>query len=370
MEIKKLILIIDDEPDFVMTMRIFLENAGFKIESAYNGSEGLNKITLIHPELVLLDLNLPDIKGHQICQYIKQNPQTKDIPMIILTCQDTTLDKIEAFDLGAEDYICKTAPFEEILARIRAKLSPRAEVANQQRLKKISELRQIIEEKKIRTLFQPIISLSNQEVLGYEAFTRGPKDSELEDPIKLFSLAQQENMFSQLDRTVMEIIIKKAEKFLQNKLLFLNVNPVFIEFDYFKNLDFLKNSSIKSEQLCIEITERAWITDFNRLYSILLDFKKRGIEVAIDDVGEGYASLKAIAELKPKFIKIDISLVRDIHKDNTKNTLVEIIVNLAKKLNSFTIAEGVETEEEKSALFSLGVDYAQGYLFARPKEEF
>jgi len=370
MEIKKLILIIDDEPDFVMTMRVFLENAGFQIESAYSGSEGLNKINLLHPDLVLLDLNLPDLKGHQICQNIKQNPQTKYIPVIMLTCQDATLDKIEAFDLGVEDYICKTAPFEEILARIRAKLFLKTDLTNQQRLKKVTELRQIIEEKKLRALFQPIVSLKDQNILGYEAFTRGPKDSDLEDPIRLFSLAQQENMFSQLDRVVMETIIKKAEKFLKDKLLFLNVNPVFIEFDYFKNLNFLKNSSIKPEQLCIEITERAWITDFNRLYSILLDFKKMGLEVAIDDVGEGYASLKAIAELKPKFIKIDISLVRDIHKDSTKNTLVEIIVNLAKKLNSFTIAEGVETEEEKTSLLSLGIDYAQGYLFSRPKEEF
>jgi|YelNatPaOPRAMG01_1025707.scaffolds.fasta_scaffold08246_3 EAL domain-containing protein (putative c-di-GMP-specific phosphodiesterase class I) len=370
MEEKKLILIIDDEPDFVRTMQIFLENAGFKIESAYSGSEGLNKISSLHPDLVLLDLNLPDMKGHQVCRYIKQNSQTYAIPIIMLTCQDTTLDKIEAFDLGVEDYISKTSALEEILARIRSKLSKTIEISNQQRLEKIMELRQIIEERKLRALFQPIISLSNQNILGYEAFTRGPENSELEDPLRLFSLAQKENMFSQLDRIVMETIIKKAEKFLQDKLLFLNVNPLFIEFDYFKSVNFLKGSFIKPQQLCIEITERAWITDFSKLSNILWDFKKRGIQIAIDDVGEGYASLKAIAELKPEFIKIDISLIRDIDKDETKITLVGLIVNLAKKLNNLTIAEGVEKEEEKNTLLSLGVDYAQGYLFSRPKEEF
>lgn len=368
MEIKKQILIIDDEPDFVEMMKIFLENYGFRVISAFEPDEGLILAQKHLPDLILLDLNLPKRSGHEVCRQIKEDPSIRHIPVVMLTCEDRTIDKVEAFNLGVADYICKTYSLEEILARIRAKLPLPDSGIKEKRTEKIIELRRIIDNKNLRIFFQPIIALLNQKVIGYEVFSRGPKDSIFEDATTLFSFATEENMFLEVELLALSLAVEKATFLSTDQFLFLNVDPIFLDLPEFKELSFLKNSSLKNSQICFEITERTFIKNFAKLSSTINDFQKKGIKFAIDDVGEGYSSLKAIVELKPTFIKIDIDIVRDVNKDQTKSTLIQLIVELAKKINILTIAEGIETEEEAQTLLSLGVDFGQGYLLGRPQQ--
>ena len=93
------------------------------------------------------------------------------------------------------------------------------------------------------------------------------------------------------------------------------------------------------------------------------------MQLAVDDVGSGFASLDTIAETKPDFVKIDMSLIRDIHKDNVKQSIVEAIVSFCKKSNMLTIAEGVEVKDELEKLINMGIDAAQGYYLAIPEPE-
>lgn len=372
MEAKKLILIIDDEADFADLMRIFLENANFRVITALSPMEGLEKAGL-KPDMVLLDLNMPGVSGHEVCRRIKENKETADIPVIMLTSQDRTLDKVEALNLGAADYIGKNFPLEEILARIKAALREAAPRKNPddkpQRNRIIVELRNIIDESRLHTLFQPIVEMRTRKAIGYEALTRGPKGSALESPLDLFALANEENMFLELDKLCLTLAASRANFIAPGQILFLNTDPSAVSADYFKHLDFLKWSSLKPAQLCIEITERTCIKNFAKLSAELNYFKPLGVKVAIDDAGEGYASLKAIAELKPDFIKIDMSIIRNIDSDEVKRSIAQSISGLAANINSRVIAEGIETEPEYLALLSLGVEYGQGYLFARPSEE-
>ncbi|MCM8757557.1 MAG: EAL domain-containing protein [Candidatus Omnitrophica bacterium] len=368
MEIKKKILIIDDEPDFIETMKIFLENYGFSVISALEPDEGLILAHKNLPDLILLDLNLPKRNGHEVCRQIKEDPSTKHIPVIMLTCEDRTIDKVEAFNLGVADYICKTFSLEEILARIRAKLPIPDSGIKEKRTEKIIELRKIIDNKNLRIFFQPIIDLLNQKVIGYEVFSRGPKDSIFEDATTLFSFATEENMFLEVELLALSLAIEKASFISADQYLFLNVDPIFLDLPEFKGLSFLKKSALKNSQICFEITERTFIKNFAKLSSTISEFKKKEIKFAIDDVGEGYSSLKAIVELKPTFIKIDIDIVRNVDKDQTKSTIIQLIVELAKKINILTIAEGIETDQELKTLLSLGVNYGQGYLIGKPQQ--
>jgi EAL domain-containing protein (putative c-di-GMP-specific phosphodiesterase class I) len=146
----------------------------------------------------------------------------------------------------------------------------------------------------------------------------------------------------------------------------LNTDPAIIHGNHLKEFPFLKDSSIALQQVCLEITERSFVKNLALLSTYLKDMRAKGIKIAIDDVGEGYSSLNAIAELKPEFIKIDITLVRNIAADNIKLSIVRLIVDLAKRINSRLIAEGVETKQDCDALRGLGVGYGQGYLFMRP----
>lgn len=372
MDTKKLILIIDDEQDFLDLMRFYLEGANFRIETALTPEEGLEKAKS-KPDLILLDLALPGMSGHEVCKRIKENTSLSSIPVIMLTAHTKILDKVEAFNLGVVDYIGKHFSFEEILARIKAamriNLPEIALLAKQERNNRIMELRKVIDEKALKTLYQPILALATRTPIGYEALTRGPAGSFMENAINLFTFASEENMFTELDQVCMALAVKRASFMSDDSILFINTDPAVLDKEYFKNLDFLKDSRIKPSQICIEITERTCIRNFSKTAVDLAFFKAKGMKVAIDDVGEGYASLKSVAELMPEFIKAEMSLVRDIDTDNVKLTLVQVIAELAKKINSHVIAEGIETEEEYRTLLSLGVEYGQGYLFARPTEK-
>jgi len=98
-------------------------------------------------------------------------------------------------------------------------------------------------------------------------------------------------------------------------------------------------------------------------------FRTDGVQFAVDDVGAGYASLQSVAEVEPQYLKFDLSLVRDIHQSRIKQGLLESLANLATKIDSRIIAEGVERVEEYHTLRELGVPLAQGFLFAAPQPE-
>jgi len=371
MENKKLILIVDDEPDFREMMRFFLENCNFRVIVASDGQEGLEKAQL-KPDLILLDLNMPKLDGHQVCRTIKEDVSIRHIPIIILTAYKESLDKIEALNIGAVDYIGKDISLEEILAKVKAilrqtSMQPDTQVLEEKN-NKLCELRQIIESENIQIVFQPIMDLIKNRPIGYEALSRGPKGSSLESPAELFIFANEANMFVELDTICRNLSVIKADFIKNDQILFLNTNPNIIDSDHFKALSFLKGTSLDLSQICIEITERTFITNFMRLSAQLHEFRKRGIKVAIDDVGAGYSSLKAIAELKPDFIKVDIDLVRTIDSVEMKKNLVMVLVDLGQKLNSQLIAEGIETAEECRTIMSLGVKYGQGFLFGRPSK--
>ena len=188
------------------------------------------------------------------------------------------------------------------------------------------------------------------------------------DPINLFNIASDSHMSFELDAICMSLAVKRAEPFLKEALLFLNADPSLILSDYLRGLKFLQGANISPSQICIEISERTFVTNFKELASNLRMLKPMGVMIVIDDLGEGYSSLKAIAELNPEFIKIDISLIRGVNNDPTKQNLVKMVYDLSKTIKSCAIAEGIETEEENQTLMSLGIEYGQGYLFARPAE--
>lgn len=372
MKEKNLILIIDDEPDFVDTVRFFLENANFRVICAADGKSGLLQASR-KPDLILLDLNLPGLSGHEICKLLKDNPATAYIPIIMLTVQDRTLDKVEALNLGVADYIVKDTPFEEIAARINAVIREKTRAlspqAKKEKTERVLALRRIIDEKSLRTFFQPILLLADRSIIGYEALTRGPVGTPFENALQLFTLAHELNMYAALDTLSHMLAAQRAGFINESQTLFLNTDPEVIDQPRVRSLGFLQGSKIQPHQLCLEITERTCIRSFAKLSSSLARLKDKGIRIAIDDVGEGYSSLKAVAELRPDFIKIDIGLIRGVDADGVKKTLVQALLEFSRKLPSRVVAEGIETEEEYHALCQLGVEYGQGYLFARPSEK-
>ncbi len=119
---KEKILIVEDEPDIVRMLEYNLKKEGFRTVCASGGEESLRRVEREHPDIILLDLMLPEIDGLEVCRRLKQNPETSGIPVIMLTAKGRETDKIVGLELGADDYITKPFSVAELIARIKAVL--------------------------------------------------------------------------------------------------------------------------------------------------------------------------------------------------------------------------------------------------------
>jgi diguanylate cyclase (GGDEF)-like protein len=114
------ILLIDDEPEKILIFTTILENHGFRVETAVTGHEGFEKIHTIRPDLILLDINMPDLNGHAVRQELKERPSTRYVPIVMFSSSDALNDKIQSLRSGADDYITKDVAHEELVARLES----------------------------------------------------------------------------------------------------------------------------------------------------------------------------------------------------------------------------------------------------------
>ncbi len=231
------------------------------------------------------------------------------------------------------------------------------------------ELKRIIINNDIRTVFQPILNLGNGDITGYEALTRVSSLEFFNDAETLFSFAVQTEMILELERICRKNAVKMVKYALKNKKLFLNVSakgvmdPEFMDGKFMKGVE---DTGHSVNDIVLEITERLAIKDIELFKSAVKKLESSGFSVAIDDVGAGYSTLHTIAELRPTYLKYDMALIRDINKHAIKRDLLESLVPFAKKINSTIIAEGIETKGEFEVLKEIGIEYGQGFFFAKP----
>lgn len=237
------------------------------------------------------------------------------------------------------------------------------------RIKNKERLQQLIVEENIRTLYQPIIDLRSGKTMGFEALTRGPADSTFENPLNLFSIARDVGLIFELDRLCRRKALYNSKGLPSNSKLFINSLPATIHDPEFRGAhlkNVLKQVDKKPQNLVFEINERFTIDNFATFREATKYYTDQGMSIAIDDTGTGYSTLEAIVELKPQYLKFDISMVNGIANDMVKQEMFKIIRVLAKSVKATIIAEGIETKEDLSKLESMGLEYGQGYFFAKP----
>jgi EAL domain-containing protein (putative c-di-GMP-specific phosphodiesterase class I) len=125
-----------------------------------------------------------------------------------------------------------------------------------------------------------------------------------------------------------------------------------------------------ADRVVLEVTERAALEEVPNVRSRVARLRELGFRIAIDDLGAGYAGLNSFAQLEPDVVKLDMTLVRDIHLSPTKRKLVRSIAVLCRDMSMDVVAEGIESAEESDCAVDLGCDLLQGFLFARPGEAF
>jgi EAL domain-containing protein (putative c-di-GMP-specific phosphodiesterase class I)/GGDEF domain-containing protein len=243
----------------------------------------------------------------------------------------------------------------------------RGEALDQARL---DEVRSILSEESIRTLFQPIVRIPGRKVLGYEALSRGPEGSYLETADNLFGFTERAGMLGEIELLCVERALKNAKTLPEGSILFLNLSMLGLEFieSETNGLTGRCEEAGRSPSLCVlEITERTYAESASRLRERVTVLREHGFRIAIDDMGTGYSALHVLAELQPEFIKLDKMLVRDLSDEPIKRNLVSAITGFANESQSIVIAEGVETEAEVDVLQELGIELQQGYFFGYPE---
>jgi len=232
-----------------------------------------------------------------------------------------------------------------------------------------STFRAIIRNGQIRMLFQPIYDFKTGTVMAWEALARGPRGSDFESPSILFDFAEQFGQLFALEQACRSKAMETVGALASGQRLFLNIHPRTVVDPTFapgKTLEILEKHGLKPEDIVFEITERHSIKDFTSFHKTLDHYRSQGFKIAVDDAGTGYSGLSTVAALKPDFIKVDMSLVRDVDKDPVRRALMETMVTLAGRIGSEIIAEGIETKGEARALTEIGVHYGQGFYLSRP----
>lgn len=234
---------------------------------------------------------------------------------------------------------------------------------------RMTHLRHILADESIHTLVLPIFDLTDGSVVGYEALSRGPEGTEFERPDKLFTVAYDADLVLRLERVCRKKAFEAASVLPEGRMLFINIEPDAVGDPQLRDMltaSLLEAGQLAPQRVVLEITERAAITDFASFRATLEYLRALGFAIAVDDAGAGYGSLQSLAEVRPEWLKIDMSLVRAVDEDEVRERLIESLVLFADRVGSKLIAEGIETKGELAKLREIGVAYGQGYLLGKP----
>ena len=235
-----------------------------------------------------------------------------------------------------------------------------------------AELQRILDGGLLLPVFQPILDFRLRAILGYEALTRGPAGSPLHMPEQLFGAAARLGLSSDIEHACREASIRAFSELQLAGRLFLNVTPGCLLDPRLMNghtRDLLNALGIAPNRIVLELTENQQITDMPGIQEALLHYRGRGFQIAIDDLGEGFANLRMWSELRPEFVKIDKHFIDGIAEDRIKFHFVRAMQDLAEICNASLVAEGIERHEDFVCLRDMGIACGQGYFIAHPSRQ-
>jgi EAL domain-containing protein (putative c-di-GMP-specific phosphodiesterase class I) len=328
-------------------------------------------------DVVISDIHMPQMTGLQLLRTVREHDL--DLPVLLITANPDFASAVEAIDHGAYKYLTKPVDLVELSAivwrtitlRRMARLKREALALLGQETLQAAD-RAALEASFKRALgsvwiaYQPIIHAKDGRVHGYEALLRSSEPS-LPHPGAVIDAAERLGRLDELGQKV-RASAPEPMNTVGDAMLFVNLHPR----DLADETLFAADSPLgrMAPRVVLEITERATLDEVPDVRDRLVRLRSLGFRLAVDDLGAGYAGLSCFATLEPEVIKLDMTLVRGIDANPIKRRVVEKMTGLAHELNVLVVAEGVETTAERDELVSIGCDFLQGYLFAKPGKPF
>lgn len=369
------VLLVDDDPVSRALHTRLMSGTGCLIREAVDGQDALEKIT---PEvdLVVTDIEMPRIDGISLLRRI--GTEHPDLPVILLTGSPDLHTAIAAVEFGAHRYLVKPIDPEELkrtvqrCLRLRRLATLRRAAEGIQREETLSFRRDGIglrfgrALRQIRLVWQPICDHGG-DVVAFECSMRSGEPG-LENPAELLAAGQALGISNELGRAVRKAAADAVAKAPANVLLFVNVQASDLLDP--ELLDPKAPLSAHASRVVLELTEQTSSDGILDMAARMTRLRELGYRIALDDLGSGYASLSLFASLDPEFVKLDMSLIRNVHEAPHKLQLVRSLAAVFREMGKTCIAEGVEVAEERDRLREAGLDWLQGYLLGRPSERF
>ncbi|MGY6552960.1 MAG: sensor domain-containing phosphodiesterase [Wenzhouxiangella sp.] len=247
--------------------------------------------------------------------------------------------------------------FADIVARqIETELS-----SNREREHRVSTIRAIIEARSIEIHVQPIWDFVKNQTVGFECLARFAQEPQ-RSPDLWFADADSVGLWVPLELAAIRAAAQHARRFPETVYLTINASASALVVPEFAQVV----SEFDPKHLVIELTEHGAVHDYEHLLEALTSHRQRGIRLAIDDAGAGFAGLQHIVRLKPDIIKLDMALTRDVDTDPARRALAAALMHYARETGCQILAEGIETDAELNTLKQLGVGKGQGYRLGRP----
>lgn len=368
------VLVVDDDKMSMAVIGSVLEGRGLNVLRAENGGDALD-MAAAHPvQLALVDVNLPDVDGVDLLASLRAGDPL--LPTIVVTGDRSLATAQRSMRARASGYITKPFDRTQLVDEVERALAE-GQLARLQHKFLISKAGLNAQFVDFATTaadfdaalaglymaYQPIVRPHDRSVFAYEALLR-TNSTALRDPSQLLAAAEALGRIPELGHAVRAHI---ANTLLQHpdhtEPIFVNLHPSELRAE----LAGLDEPLLPfASRVVLEVTERDQLGSGESLRETLRTLRTTGYQVALDDLGEGYAGLSWLVKLAPDIAKLDMSLVRDIDRSKLKRELVSSLVGVGRRARTVIVAEGVETEAEARVLTDLGCDLLQGYHFARP----
>ncbi len=372
------ILVVDDEESLLRAIGRKLTLLGYEVDMEGDGAKAVALLDERTFDAIFSDIDMPKMSGIELLQTVRQ--RDLDVPVVLMTGNPDVRTAVAAVELGAIQYLIKPFDINEI-----DKVVSRAVRLNRMaRLKRealvllsnggLGEADRVALEasfdRALDTLwmaYQPIVRVADRSVFGYEALLRSEQKA-LPHPGAILDAAERLDRLTDLGRRIREAACAPVADAPPQAVFFVNLHSR----DLMDGTLLSPRAPLSSfaDRVVLEITERASLDGVTDVRAKIAELRKMGFRIAIDDLGAGYAGLTSFATLDPEFVKLDMSLVRDVDSNPRKEMLVRSMTSLCKELGILVVAEGVETARERDVLVEIGCDLLQGYLFAKPGRPF
>lgn len=367
------VLLVDDDPEQLRAYARVLRHAGFELESAADGTLAAKAVKERPFDVVVSDIDMPGLDGIGLLRAVREHDL--DLPVLLVTASPAVDTAVQALEAGALRYLIKPVAAAELTkavqhaAQLRRMATLKREAANLVG----GEQFKIGDRAGLETVFaraldalwmayQPIVAVSTRATFAFEALVRSAEPA-MSGPAALFDAAERLDRLAELGRRIRGRVAAMASESPETTL-FVNLHPRdLVDEELFSATAPL---SRVAGRVVLEITERASLDHVADVRGRIARLRQLGYRIAIDDLGAGYAGLASFAQLEPEVVKLDMSLIRDIHVHATKRKLVRSMVSLCADLGLTLVVEGVETVLERDVLVEIGCDLMQGYLFAKP----